>query len=92
MSAVPHKPLCPCCQQAYAATILSGDAPAAATGDAAASPIARFMLCHSCEPSDVEKALASKAQTDKTVPPIVWDSVSNRCQDGGNRGRDQGQP
>ena len=63
MSAVPHKPLCPCCQQAYAATILSGDSPA----DAGASPIARFMLCHSCEPSDVEKALASKAQTDKTV-------------------------
>ena len=71
MSTVPHKPLCPCCQQAYAATILSGDAPAA-TADAAASPIARFMLCHSCEPSDVEKALASKAQTDKTIPPIVW--------------------
>jgi len=71
-TAAPHKPLCPCCQQAYAANILSGDASASTAGGDPASPVARFMLCHSCEPSTIEKALAAKAQTDKTIPPIVW--------------------
>ena len=79
-TALHHKPLCPCCQQAYASSILSGDAASAAPDDESeAPPVARFLLCHSCAPSDVEKALATKYATDiasgmvdTDVPPIVW--------------------
>lgn len=65
-----HKPLCPCCQQAYASSILSGDA--APPSKDSPPAVARFLLCHSCAPSDVEKALAAKATSDPTIPPIVW--------------------
>mmetsp|Transcript_18234 Transcript_18234/g.39794 ORF Transcript_18234/g.39794 Transcript_18234/m.39794 type:complete len:740 (-) Transcript_18234:165-2384(-) len=81
MTSTHHKPLCPCCQRAYAANILSGDRAAADTEPP--PKIARFLLCHSCAPSDVERALAAKytgspdgasvhTGTSNNVPPIVW--------------------
>eukprot|EP00797_Seminavis_robusta_P036417 Sro92_g047940.2 (725) ;mRNA; f:10937-13326 len=58
----PFKPLCPCCFQSYATSIAAG---------VDHEPFS-FEFCGSCAPSDVEKALAKKAATDQTVPPIQW--------------------
>ncbi len=33
---------------------------------------AKFRICGTCAPSDIEQALAKKGSQDRTVPPIVW--------------------
>jgi Zn-dependent oligopeptidase len=69
-----HKPLCPCCFQAYSSSIVEG---APETKDSSFS----FDFCGSCAPSDVEKALAQKAQTDASIPPIVWQLTPEEIKD-----------
>ena len=53
--------------KAYSGSILSGESTATS---ADVSPA--FLMCGTCAPSDVEKALANKASTSNDVPPIVW--------------------
>ncbi|KAL9189821.1 hypothetical protein ACHAXT_009496 [Thalassiosira profunda] len=68
MSAATERPLCPCCFQSYSSSILEGGAVPASE-----DPTFDFRsICGTCAPSDVEKALASKAKSDASVPPIVW--------------------
>ena len=61
------KSLCPCCFKAYSSSILSGEV----TADNDKAEIS-FAFCGTCAPSDVEQALARKAESDPSVPPIVW--------------------
>lgn len=66
-----HRPLCPCCFQAYTNAVTEGEikvAPDESTNDGG-----RMIFCRTCAPSDVEQALANKAASgDTSVPPIVW--------------------
>ena len=67
-----YKPLCPCCLKAYTSSILEGDNNITAGSSSSDNNNSPFILCGTCEPSDIEKALASKAESDPSVPPIVW--------------------
>ena len=65
------KPPCPCCFKAYSSSILEGGG----TSYALVSGETLFdysSICGTCAPSAIEKALAAKAATDKTIPPIQW--------------------
>jgi thimet oligopeptidase len=82
------KPLCPCCFQAYSASIISGETTTTTkqllTTTDNDSAIRQSFYCGVCAPSDVERALAIKASlkkkkgdddnsmSDDDVPPIVW--------------------
>ena len=70
----PHRPLCPCCMQAFSSSILAGEAHNNDNNNKDADVLrSPFMLCGTCAPSDVERALANKAnEKDSDVPPIVW--------------------
>lgn len=65
------KPLCPCCFQAYASSLLA-DQPSATTTTEEDAALVNFQFCGTCAPSDVEHALANKGAKDRSVPPIVW--------------------
>lgn len=60
------KPLCPCCFQAYSTAVTAGEVKKVEDGGN------DLIFCGTCAPSDVEKALAVKAATDASVPPIQW--------------------
>ena len=68
------KPLCPCCFQTYASTVLADSLSASgASPEEDEDPaVVNFQFCGTCAPSDVELALAKKAEQDRSVPPIVW--------------------
>ena len=70
-STLPHKPLCPCCFQAYSAAVAAGQATANSTTSTTSSSTS-WLVCGVCTPDEVEQALASKATQDDTVPPILW--------------------
>jgi thimet oligopeptidase len=69
------KPLCPCCFQAYSASVISGETTTttttkqqlltttddATTSSSSSSTIRQSFYCVACAPSDVERALATKA-------------------------------
>jgi hypothetical protein len=88
------KPLCPCCFQAYSASIISGETTTTTTEQlltttddaetSSSSAIRQSFYCVACAPSDVGRALATKAAAasasknkkgdddDDDVPPIAW--------------------
>ncbi|KAL3920239.1 MAG: hypothetical protein SGARI_006993, partial [Bacillariaceae sp.] len=63
------KPMCPCCFQAYSVDVMAGQVAGQAPSE---TPSGMPMFCGTCAPSDVEQALAAKAEKEKSVPPIVW--------------------
>lgn len=64
-----NKPLCPCCFKAFSTSILQDDG-GGRGGDNNKSNFGS--ICGTCEPTDVERALANKAASTSLVPPIVW--------------------
>lgn len=60
------KPLCPCCFKAYTSSILD------IAADTTTECFEFSTICGTCAPSEVEKALAKKAESSTDVPPIVW--------------------
>lgn len=73
-----HKPLCPCCFQAYSSSLMEKG------GGEASNKDATTLFCGTCAPSDIERALAKKAETKDgtTVPPIVWNLTVEEIQAG----------
>ena len=74
-----HKPLCPCCFQAYTHAVTAGEVPSKEEEQREGMPIFFPLFCQSCSPSDVERALANKASSKNkdedpklSVPPITW--------------------
>jgi hypothetical protein len=73
-----NKPLCPCCFKAFSTSILQDDVSDNNMNNSYDGSFNFGSICGTCEPTDVERALATKASIttsssdDVDVPPIVW--------------------
>mmetsp|Transcript_12431 Transcript_12431/g.18642 ORF Transcript_12431/g.18642 Transcript_12431/m.18642 type:complete len:734 (+) Transcript_12431:48-2249(+) len=75
MNSTTNKPLCPCCFKAFSASILQDGNGNSSTTNGSFN---FGSICGTCEPTKVERALATKAAATNTssasvvVPPILW--------------------